>query len=642
MKPKRQKRLFALLAMTVMPLLSLGALEAGLRVFGYGFPVGFFLKGRFLDKTVVVENEKFGRRFFPPSLARTPQPLLLPAQKPAGSYRIFVLGESAAMGDPEPAFGMARMLETLLRARYPGARFEVVNAAMTAINSHSILPIARDCAKLKGDLWIVYTGNNEVIGPFGSGTLFGPQAPSLALIRARLALQATKTGQLLEDLMRYFGLAGAQPGSWEGMEMFMEQRVRADDPRMAVVYHHFQSNLEAILQAGKRAGVDLILCTVGVNLRDSPPFASQHGRPLTKAENVKWEKAYQAGIKLEREQEFTKAGQHYEAAERIDADFAELQFRLGRCLEGSGRPADARQHYERACDLDTLRFRADSRINGIIRQTAARAIAGKADAVRLVDAQAILARHSLHGLPGNELFFEHVHLNFAGNYLLGRALAEQVATLLPKEISERRQAEADWLSEADCAERLACTAWDRYQVLAEMQRRMVEPPFTNQLNQQERQQRLRLEMAALLKDMRAQLAEMKEQYRHALALNPADWVLRDNFGKMLRANGDAGGAIEQWREAVRLMPHYVEAYDSLGDALESLGHAAEAKYYFSEAVRFKRDGVAALNGPGFRLNNEGGRRKETIEHGRETSRVDPGQGATRSGRELASDQEKKE
>jgi hypothetical protein len=36
------------------------------------------------------------------------------------------------------------MLEAMLSLRYPGVQFEVENAAMTAINSHAILPIARD------------------------------------------------------------------------------------------------------------------------------------------------------------------------------------------------------------------------------------------------------------------------------------------------------------------------------------------------------------------------------------------------------------------------------------------------------------------------------------------------------------------
>ena len=35
------------------------------------------------------------------------------------TIRIFVLGESAAMGDPEPAFGMPEILRVLLESRYP-------------------------------------------------------------------------------------------------------------------------------------------------------------------------------------------------------------------------------------------------------------------------------------------------------------------------------------------------------------------------------------------------------------------------------------------------------------------------------------------------------------------------------------------
>ena len=71
------------------------------------------------------------------------------------------------------------MLESLLSLRHPGTRFEVVNAAMTAINSHVILPIARDCARADGDIWVLYMGNNEVVGPFGAGTVFGPATPPL-------------------------------------------------------------------------------------------------------------------------------------------------------------------------------------------------------------------------------------------------------------------------------------------------------------------------------------------------------------------------------------------------------------------------------------------------------------------------------
>ena len=81
------------------------------------------------------------------------------------------------MGMPNPAFSFGRILEVMLHERYPGCRFEVVNTSMTAINSHAILEIARDCSSQGGDLFVIYMGNNEVVGPYGPGTApaGGPQ-----------------------------------------------------------------------------------------------------------------------------------------------------------------------------------------------------------------------------------------------------------------------------------------------------------------------------------------------------------------------------------------------------------------------------------------------------------------------------------
>ena len=121
-------------------------LELGLRLFGCGYPTSFFLPTKIGGRAFQVTNDKFGFRFFPPALARTPLPLRMPVEKATNSYRIFLFGESAAQGDPDPSFGAGRYLEVLLRDRYPGIEFEVVCAAMTAINSHAVLPIARECA----------------------------------------------------------------------------------------------------------------------------------------------------------------------------------------------------------------------------------------------------------------------------------------------------------------------------------------------------------------------------------------------------------------------------------------------------------------------------------------------------------------
>ena len=180
--PARRLWLFRLLAV-LLPVLLFGVAELALRIGGYGSATGFFRKTRVGGQEFLVNSDTFTLRFFPPELARWPEPFLIPAAKPPDTVRIFVFGESAAMGDPQPAYAASRYLEVLLRERFPGRKFEVVNTAVTAVNSHVILPIARECAGREGDVWIVYLGNNEMVGPFGAATIFGSQAPPRPLVR---------------------------------------------------------------------------------------------------------------------------------------------------------------------------------------------------------------------------------------------------------------------------------------------------------------------------------------------------------------------------------------------------------------------------------------------------------------------------
>jgi hypothetical protein len=185
----------------VSPFLFLLFLELVLRLCGFGNSHTFFLPWQINSREMLVQNDRFTWRFLGSDMARQPFPLAIPQKKPPGTIRIFVMGESAAFGDPQPDFGLPRMLEALLSQRFPSGRFEIVNAAMTAINSHAVLPIARECARQNGDIWVIYMGNNEVVGPFGAGTVFGPRVASLGLIRCSLALKATRTGQLLDRLL---------------------------------------------------------------------------------------------------------------------------------------------------------------------------------------------------------------------------------------------------------------------------------------------------------------------------------------------------------------------------------------------------------------------------------------------------------
>ena len=191
---------FRLLAAFGAPALFILLLELGLRVAGFGYPTGFLLPRVHDGRETYSQNNQFGWRFFGAEMAREPVAFSIPRIKPPNTVRIFVFGESAAYGDPDPSFGLSRMLQALLEFRYPGVKFEVVNTALTGINSNVILPIARDCAGADGDIWVIYMGNNEVVGPFGAGTVFGAQAPPVAVIRAGLAFKTTRVGELFDAL----------------------------------------------------------------------------------------------------------------------------------------------------------------------------------------------------------------------------------------------------------------------------------------------------------------------------------------------------------------------------------------------------------------------------------------------------------
>jgi len=318
-----------------LPLFLLGILEIGLRIGGYGYSTAFFKKLKIGGENYLVQNDDFALRFFPKETARNPGALRMRATKAAGTIRIFIFGESAAMGDPEPAYGASRYLEVLFREKFPSAKFETVNVAFTAINSHVILPIARECANYDGDIWIVYMANNEMVGPFGAATVFGLQAPPMPLVKFVTAIQKARAGQLFMNLARKFHGSAAKSPSWGGMQMFLENQIAPDNPRKEIVYRNFEENLTDILRAGINAKAKIVLNTVAVNLRDSPPFASVLNSNAPAADRDKFDEALAKARARESQRDFAEAAKLYDEAVKLQTKFADAEYHLGECLLAS-------------------------------------------------------------------------------------------------------------------------------------------------------------------------------------------------------------------------------------------------------------------------------------------------------------------
>lgn len=527
-----------LLAVVLSPILFLGLVELVLSLIGYGYSKSLFIRWKASGQTVYLANSHYGEHFVAKQLSRTPEPCVL-GRKGDSTIRIFVLGSSAAYGDPEPAYGFCRQLELLLNEHAAGKSFEVVNTAMTAMNSHVVRRIAQDCARRQPDLFIVWMGNNEVVGPYGPPTLPGSLYASRRFINACItAKKETHVGQLLKNISESLRAKGQPEKKWQGMESFLTSRIAADDPKLPVCYRHFRDNLNDIVQTAHRCGAGVILCTVPTNLRSCAPFGSQHQAGLTQDQIVQWERAFQEGRGLEQAKDFAGALAAYEQARQIDDCHADLAFCTGRCREALGKGEEARRMFIEARDRDVLRFRADSSILRVIREAAQ---AHAAQGVRLLDSEADLS------LSAAEWFVDHVHLNMQGNFRAARAALDLIRAMIPQAgLRESTRSETELLDL--CRRRLLYDDHEQYRLAMVMYRRKTLPPFAGQIDHEAELGRLCEELVQLRRTEK-DVQDSEAVYFDALRQRPQDTYLILRHGQFLVGAGRARDALAVYRKA---------------------------------------------------------------------------------------------
>ena len=226
--------------------------------------------------------------------------------------------------------------------------------------------------------------------------------------------------------------------------MFLENQIPPDDPRKETVYRNFAANLRDIVSAGMNSGAKVILNTVAVNLKDSPPFASLNNSNLPAADRQQFDRLFAGAKMMQSKSNYPAAAELFAQAIKLDPQFAEAHFRLAQC-ELALTNAEAPEQFQIACDLDALPFRTDTRINHAIRQLAQTHAGGR---LVLCDAEQALAQASPVHIPGDETFYEHVHFNFDGNYRLGKIWAEQISQQLTS--GGNPLATTNWASQTAC------------------------------------------------------------------------------------------------------------------------------------------------------------------------------------------------
>jgi tetratricopeptide (TPR) repeat protein len=450
--PARRRLLFALAAV-VVGLLPLILLEAGLRLFGVGDPAGgpdpfagFNRRSPLFERHGVVYRTARARA---PYIA----PSEFPAGKPPQGYRIFCFGGSTVYGHPylgDTAF--PRWLELELAAGDPARSCQAINCGGISYASYRIVPMVQEVLHYQPDLIVVATGHNEFLEDRTYGTLKG-RSSGWAWVQARAA-----SLHLVALARRWFRPSPLQsldaaPASDAGVSPNARldnvsgyASYRRDEAWHQRVIAQYEDSVRAMVAACRAAHVPILLIRLGSNLRDCPPFKSEHRAGLAPARELDWQAACDLGLAAEKT-DLSRALQYYQEAAAIDGEYALINYRIARVLDRLGRPAEALAYYERARDEDICPLRISAPLEQALVRVA------RETGAPLLDAADLLAARSPDRIPGNDWYLDHVHPTIGGHQAIAQAIAAQLraAGLTPSGMSwseeQRRAAYSTYLAQ---------------------------------------------------------------------------------------------------------------------------------------------------------------------------------------------------
>lgn len=361
------------------------------------------------------------------------------AKKPANGFRAFVFGGSTVYGHPyaHPT-SFARWLELELAARAPGRAVEVVNCGGVSYASYRLAPIVREVLDYQPDLIVLALGHNEFLEDRTYQPVKALSGWRRWLEERSRSLRTVTAGRQLLARFRNDSPAAAPVAGTRPTVLQSEVTTQLDDSRTGYasyrrdaewrrqVLAQFEDAARQMVADCRAAGVPVLIVTLGSSLRDCPPFKSEHRAGLAPEAEARWQQAFDGAAKLE-ETNPAAALERYRHATTLDDEFALLHFRLARLLDRLGDPTKDREHYLRAKDEDICPLRMLEPQYQFWLRLAAETRSP------LVNARELIERLDLNGVPGHDLYLDHVHPTIGGHQRIAAAIAAELdrARILP-------------------------------------------------------------------------------------------------------------------------------------------------------------------------------------------------------------------
>lgn len=412
------------ISLVFLPIIFFCILEITLRLFNYGFPDKPLSPSQD-DPQFLEIQENLGRKYFPnerisPAVSKE----RIWATKPKNSFRIFIFGGSTAAGYPYFYNGtFSTIVKLLLEKNFPDTFFEVINFAMTAVNSNTVVDLIKKIWVYEPDLILVYAGHNEFYGALGIGsTEFIGQ--SRYLIKLYLYLTEFKTFQFLQNVIWRLENILQRPLSKENapqgtlMERIVRKKqIRYGDRLYQVAMENFKKNIDEVISETQKHSVPLILSTVSSNILDQEPFQNNFS---TVTDSASWVINFHKANIFYQQKLLDSAQIYFRRCINLDTFTASPYYSLGKIANTRKEFEKSYSLFYKAKDYDALRFRASEDVNSILLDLA------KKHQIPLANIKSDFEMNSPHSVPGNNLFLEHLHPNLEGYVLMGKSFYKTI------------------------------------------------------------------------------------------------------------------------------------------------------------------------------------------------------------------------
>ncbi len=421
----RAKRSAFTLVVLFLPLAFLVILELSLRHIEYDGSLNLVVTRTVGGQQFYSINRSVARRYFAHMSSVIPEPAddTFSMVKTSNTKRIFCLGESTMAGFPYELNATApSFMRDRLKSLLPQYNIEVINAGLSAIGSFVVQDFMDELLSYQPDLFVIYVGHNEFYGIYGEGSSINvPGGPWLT--RLTMSLLNFKTFLMLRDLYAWLHSQITKAGHTD--ETLMGQMVGNQTiPLYGELYETakriYRDNLIRMIQTARSHNIPILFSALVSNWRGQKPFVGVFDESTSPSQRALWREMVAKGDSLTSRNDFREAACRYANALQIDSMNAIAFFGLGKSLYDLGQYDAARKAFLRAKDLDALRFRASEEFETELINTC------NEFHVPVARVDSTFVAQSPHGIPGNELFLEHLHPNVKGYFLMAKTFTNAI------------------------------------------------------------------------------------------------------------------------------------------------------------------------------------------------------------------------